>query len=302
MVQLLVNGFISAAIYLLIALSFTIIYSTIRFFHLAHGAVYTLGAYTAYSLLRWWTIKFGSTTVDSKTIPIEIYIWAGIIAMCVAAATGILINRLVYRPLRSRKASNLILLLASFGLFIFIENLIALIYGSQILTLRIGPVKEGLHLLGAVITSVQFLIIAFALFVFVFLLIISEYTKVGKAMRAVSDDPVTASITGISPEKIILFAFMLGSALAGLSGVLISLETSLEPTMGFNILLKGVIVVIIGGIGNLKGALLGSLFLGLTENLAIWYLSGGWKDAVVFGIFLVFLLFRPQGILGKREN
>ncbi len=300
MSQILFNTLILVGNYLLVAASFSIIYSTIRFFHLAHGAVYTVGAYTAFSLMSWWVGE--SRRGSSEASPIFLYIFAALLAMVVAAIAGILIDRMVYKPLRKRKASNLILLLASFGIFIFIQNLIAMIYGNQILTLRTGPVKEGLHFLGGIITPIQILIIGSAMVVFIFVLFITGYTKIGKAMRAVSNDPITASIVGINPEKIILFAFILGSAIAGLSGVLISLETNLEPTMGFNILLKGIIAVIIGGIGSIWGALVGSLFLGFTENLAVWFMPAGWKDAIVFGIFLIFLLFRPQGILGKKER
>jgi branched-chain amino acid transport system permease protein len=300
MEQIIANSVIAAGMYLLMAQSFAVIYSTIRFFHLAHGAVYTVGAYTGYSIIR---LCLNTNQADgSQPVSIWIYIISALAAMVSAAIVGLLIDRFVYKPLRKLKASNLILLLASFGILIFIENLIALLYGNQILTIRTGPVKKGEMIFGAVITPVQFLIIMAAFCIFVLILIIVNYTRKGKSMRAVCDDSITASIIGINPERIILFTFILGSALAGLAGVLISLESNLEPTMGFNILLKGLIAVIIGGIGTFKGVLLGSLFLGFSENISAWYMPAGWKDAIVFGIFLLFLLFRPQGILGKKEN
>jgi branched-chain amino acid transport system permease protein len=301
MEQIILNSLISAGIYSLIAFSFTVIYSTIRFFHLAHGAVYTVGAYAAYSIVYMSMIS-GSFVGETKAVPMMIYIFAILVSAIVAAFLGGAIDRLVYKPLRKKKASNLILLLTSFGVFIFIQNLIALLYGNQNLTLKTGPVKEGIHFLGAIITPIQILIISLAFFLFLFLFFITGYTKMGKAMRAVSDDPVTSSISGIDPEKIILFSSILGSALAGLSGAIISLETNLDPYMGFNMLLKGIIAVIIGGIGRFSGALLGCLFLGFTENLAAWFMPVRWKDAIVFGVFLLFLLFRPQGILGKKES
>jgi branched-chain amino acid transport system permease protein len=279
----------------MIALGFWVIYSTLRFFHLAHGAVYSVGAYAAYSALF-----FLGALRTGEASPLWAYLLAAIAAMIFASVVGILNDRLAYRPLRKRKASELTMLLASFGVFIFLTNLIALVFGSQILTIRTGPVKEGYHILSAVITPVQILVIVTALSVFLFLSVITRFTRTGKAMRAVADDPITASIVGIDPEKVILFVFVLGSALAGLAGMLVSLETNLEPTMGFNALLKGVIAVIIGGIGNLTGAVLGSLFLGFSENFAVWFLPAGWKDAVTFVVFLLFLLFRPQGILGRK--
>lgn len=295
--QIFFNALISAGIYALIALGFVVIYSTVRFFHLAHGAVYTMGAYAAYSV-----VKLMCNPGSMGPVPLWIYGLATLVAMGMAGIVGVSIDCLVYRPLRRKKATNLILLLASFGVFIFLENLTALIYGNQILSLRTGPVKEGYHLLGAVITPIQVLIIASALAMFFVLFILTRSTKTGKAMRAVADDPVTASIVGINPERIIFLAFALGSAMAGLAGVLVSLETNLEPTMGFNVLLKGIIAAIIGGIGSLTGALLGSIFLGLTENLAVWFLPAGWKDAIAFLVFLAFLLFRPEGIIGRKKR
>lgn len=121
-------------------------------------------------------------------------------------------------------------------------------------------------------------------------------------MRAVADDPLAASVVGINPNKIIMIAFAIGSALAGMAGVLIAYETNLEPTMGFNAILKGIIASIIGGIGSIPGAILGGYFLGLAENLGIWKIQAGWKDAIAFGILILFLLFRPQGILGKKKE
>lgn len=210
------------------------------------------------------------------------------------------LDRLVYHPLRRQKASNLVLLIASFGVFVFLQNLIQLIYGAQILTLRTGPVKEGHSFLGAVITDIQILIIAVSILLFVILYSFVQKTRLGKAIRAVSDDPVAASIVGIYPEKVIMTSFFIGSALAGAAGILISYETNIEPTMGMNAILKGIIASIIGGIGSIPGAALGGLFLGLAENFGIWKIQAGWKDCIAFAVLIVFLLFRPGGIMGIK--
>ena len=193
-------------------------------------------------------------------------------------------------------------LIASFGVFIFIQNLLQLIYGAQILSLRIGPVVEGYNIFSAVITSIQILILIVSVIVFTVLWLIVGKTKIGKAIRAVADDPVGASVSGIYPEKVILYAFAIGSALAGMAGVLISLETNLEPTMGLNAILKGIIASIIGGIGSIPGAVLGGFFLGIIENLGIWKIQAEWKDTIAFTVLILFLLGKPEGILGKRED
>ncbi len=287
LLQIILYGIIAGCIYALIALGFAVIYRTVKFFNFAHGIVYAVGAYIAYSLI----ISLGLNPIVSFFLTVFL---TGVI--------GVLIDRLVYRLLRKRKAPNLVFLIASFGVFIFIQNLLQLIYGAQILTIRIGPVKEGHHVFGAVITDTQILILATSVALCLGLWLFIKKTKLGKAMRAVADDPLAASIVGINPERIILAAFAIGSALAGAAGILISLETNIEPTMGMNAILKGIIASIIGGIGSIPGAMFGGLFLGIAENLGIWKISAGWKDCIAFIILIVFLLVRPGGIMGIKPK
>lgn len=219
-----------------------------------------------------------------------------------AALLGISVDRLTYRPLRSKQASNLILLIASFGVFIFIQNLIQLVYGAQILTLRTGPVREGYSILGAVITPVQIMILLVSVTLMVVLWIFIQRSRLGKAMRAISDDRMAANVVGINPERTILASFAIGSALAGAAGILISLETNIEPTMGFTAILKGIIASIIGGIGSIPGAMFGGFFLGIAENLGIWKIQAAWKDSIAFLLLIIFLLLRPQGIFGQKRR
>jgi len=286
-IQLIINGLVAGSIYALVALGFTIIYRTVKFFHFAHGVIYAAGAYIVYT----FAISLGVNPIISFFL-----------AAILAGLVGVIIDRFVYKPLRKRKAPNLVFLIASFGIFIFIQNLLQLIYGAQILTIRTGPVKEGHHFLGAVITDTQILILIASLVLCLGLWLFVKKTKLGKAMRAVADDPLAASVVGINPERIILAAFAIGSALAGAAGILISLETNIEPTMGMNAILKGIIASIIGGIGSIPGAMFGGLFLGIAENLGIWKISAGWKDCIAFVILIIFLLFRPGGIMGIKPG
>ena len=285
--QLLLNGIISGSIYALVALSFAIIYKAVRFFHFAHGIVYTAGAYFAYSL----SISLGINVILSFFL-----------ASSFSAILGIAIDRFIYLPLRKNNAPPLVFLIASFGVFILIQNLLQLIYGAQILTLRTGVIKEGHQFLGAVITYIQILILAVSCWLLLVLWFVVERTKMGKAIRAVADDPIGASVSGIYSERVILYAFGIGSALAGAAGILISYETNIEPTMGMNAILKGIIASLIGGVGNVPGAMLGGFFLGIIENLGIWKIQAGWKDTISFAVLIVFLLFRPEGMLGKRSD
>ncbi len=285
--QFILNGIIAGSIYALIAISFVIIYKTTKFFNFAHGSIYTAGAYLAYSF-----VIVGNMN----------HIASFLLACILTGAVGVTIDRLVYLPLRKKRASNLVFLLASFGVFVLMQNLIQLVYGAQIITLRAGSVKEGHHILGAVITDIQILILVISIVLSVALWLFVQRAKLGKAMQAVADDPVAASVVGINSEKIIIAVFFIGSALAGAAGILISLETNLTPTMGFNAILKGIIASIIGGIGSIPGAVFGGYFLGLAENLGIWKIQAGWKDAVAFAILIAFLLFRPGGIMGVKTE
>lgn len=288
--QLIINGIIAGSIYALVAVGFTVIYRTVKFFHLAHGIVYTFGAYFAYTLVKLLNFKF---------LP------CFFLSLVFAALLGIAIDKGVYYPLRQKKASNLILLLASFGIFIFLQNFIALIYGNQILTLRTGPIKEGYHIFSAVITQIQIIILVVSIFLMFLLWFFIQRTKLGKAIRAVSDDSLAANVVGINPDKTIVISFAIGSALAGAAGILISLETNIEPTMGFTAILKGIIASIIGGIGSIPGAMFGGFFLGIIENLGIWKIQSAWKDTIAFIILIIFLLLRPDGIFGvitEREK
>jgi branched-chain amino acid transport system permease protein len=285
--QLFSNGLIAGGIYALIAFGFTIVYRTVKFFHFAHGAICAAGAYLGYTFFVLLNVN-----------PFISFF----LSVVLAALLGIAIDRFVYYPLRKHKTSNLVFLLASFGIFIFLQNLLQLIFGAQILALRTASVREGHHLLGAVITDNQILIIVSSLVLFFICWHFIQRTKFGKAIRAVSDDTIGARVVGINSEKIILIAFAIGSALAGAAGILISLETNIEPTMGLNAVLKGIIASIVGGIGSIPGALLGGLFLGLAENLGIWQIQAGWKDAIAFVILILFLLLRPSGIMGVKTE
>ena len=228
--QLLINGVIAGSIYALIALGFTIIYRTVKFFHFAHGALYTIGAYLAYTLIAYFNVNF---------------ILTFFISIGLTALIGIAIDKMVYYPLRQRKASNLAFLIASFGVFIFLQNLISLIFKNRILSLNSGPIEEGYDIIIGRITSVQIMIVIVSILIMLLLIAFFKYSKLGKAMRAVSDDPLASKLVGINPDLIIASSFGIGSALAGAAGILISLETNLEPTMGFSALLKGIIASII---------------------------------------------------------
>lgn len=284
--QLLINGLIAGAIYALVASGFSLIYSICKFVHFAHGAVIAVAAYILYALFSLLGMNF----------------WLAVILTIILISIFGSVMNLIYKQLRKRKASNVILLIASFALLILIESLILLFFGADVKTIGFIKIAKGIEILGAIITPLQIFIVISSFILFALLFFLMKRTKIGKAMRAVSDNKDVAEIVGISSERIYMWTFIIGSAIAGIGGILIALEQNLEPMMGTNLIIKGFTAAIIGGIGNVPGAILGAFLLGFAENFGIWFLPSGYKNAIAFGILLIFLLFRPQGILGIRKK
>ena len=239
-----------------------------------------------------YTVFFLTTTYAGINV-----IVAAAIGVLVAGFIGWGLDRAIYRALRKKHASNMVLLVASLGAFTVIQAAIAMIFTSQFQTLGGAASEQVYTFFGAAVTETQVIIMASAMLVFILLSVFLKKTMFGKQVRAVSDDEEVARIAGIHTEKIIGWIFLIGSAIAGLGGMLIGFDTGLQPTMGLNLLLKGVIAAIVGGVGSLSGAILGALLLGFAENFGIWKISGEWKDAIAFALLILFLIFRPKGII-----
>ncbi len=285
--QLIANSIIAGALYTLVALGFNLIYGVTKFFNLAHGVVAAVGGYIVFAFTK--QLEWGA--------PVAVVL--GIVG---AAFISWLIDRVIYRPMRQRKSSQMVLLVGSLGVFTALQAVIAIIFTSQFQTLGgvSGEIKTFTWL-GATITDIQAIIISSAVLITIGLAWYIKKSYFGKSVLAVSDDEQVAKVVGINTEKVIQRVFIIGGAIAGLAGILVGYDTGLEPTMGMNLLLKGVIASIIGGIGNVWGGFLGAFLLGFVENFGIWKISGEWKDAIAFGLLIIFLLVRPRGILrGSR--
>jgi len=268
-----------------VAVGFGLVFATTRFFHFAHGAVYTAGAYLALVFVKW----LGLPLLPGA---------AAAVVLC--AALGLAMELVLYRPLRRRGATPLVLLLASLGAYIVLQNTISLVFGDQTQTLRSGVVRVGLPVLGARITPVQIWIIAVAVALTVLVWLLVKKTRLGISMRAVANDPELALISGVPADTVILASFVLGSALAGAAGILVAMDVDMTPTMGMNALIMGVVAVIVGGTGSVPGIALGALLLAAAQHFGVWQISSKWQDAIAFVILLVFLLFRPQGFFGRK--
>jgi len=285
--QLTVNGLIAGSIYALVASGFSLIYGTNRFMHFAHGISVVIAGYILYSLFTVWKI------------PIVLSIF---ITLVLSGIFGLGIYRLIYLPLQNKKASNVILLMASIAILILFQNLIQAFYGADIKTIGYIKVGKGLSFIGAVITKLQIAIIIVSLLLLISLYFFMKKAKLGRDMRAVSDNKELASIVGINQRRVSDYSFILGSALAGVAGVLIALEQNLEPAMGTTLIIKGFTGAVIGGISYVPASVLGSYILGVAENYGIWFLPSGYKDAIAFVLLFIFLLFRPSGLFGLKRR
>lgn len=284
--QLTANSIIAGATYALIALGFNLIYGTTKFFNLAHGVVAAAGAYAVFALISVYALPIG--------------IWpAGILGVVAAGTVGWGLNALVYAPLRARKASPMVLMVASLGAFTVIQAGLAMLFTSQFQSLSRGGGSGAFEVWGAIITHTQALIILASILIAVGLVLMMRRTLFGKAVAAIQDDEEVARIVGIDTDAIIGKIFFIGSGIAGIAGILIGLDTGIEPTMGMNLLLKGTIASIVGGVGSIMGGFFGAFILGFAENFGIWKISGEWKDAIAFALLIIFLIFRPQGIFRK---
>jgi len=283
--QFVLNILLSESVFLLFALSFSLIYRVLKFFHFAHAVIFTFAAYL--------------TFLFSQVLDLSLFM-AIPVAIILAVLLASLIEFTIYKPLRKKKSSSIVLLLASLGIYIVLQNLISLFFGDDTKSIRTWEVREGIEIAGAYITPVQLVIIAASLALMILVAGYLMLAKTGKAMRAVASDSELSKLSGIKSDSLILISFAIGSALASIAGILVALDVDMTPTMGMNMLLMGVVAMIIGGVGSIWGIVLGSLLLATAQNLAVWYISSQWMDASSFVILLIFLLFRPQGFMGKK--
>lgn len=284
--QLLANGLIAGAIYALMASSFSLVFNIVKFMDFSPGAIYVLAAFGAF----FFNIVLGLN-----------FFVALILSLIIVSLAAVVINKTVYKPIRERKGSNFILLLASFGVFLIVTGIILLLFGAQVKTFGL-PIEKGYDIFGALVTKTQILLIVTSLVLFFFLQLFMKTTKLGKSMRAVADNREIASTLGINVEKTITITFVIAAILAGVAGILVGIEQNIEHSMGFIVVIKGITASIVGGIGNVPAALLGGFLIGIVENLGILFLPSGYKDAIAFLILIIFLLFRPQGIFGVKTR
>ncbi len=299
-VQQLINGLTIGSIYALIALGYTMVYGILRLINFAHGDIYMVGAYAGLMVALAMGFQAEASMASAGGFVITL-----VAAMLIAAAIGMAIERFAYRPVR--KFSKMTTLITAIGMSLLIENLAVFIFGGTPKSFPQLLPSDNIPLFGtATISTSQILIFAVSIMLMILLQWIIFKTKIGKAMRAVSFNLNSAKLMGINTDFVIAFTFALGSALAAAGGVLTAqYNPKIEPLMGIMTGLKAFVAAVLGGIGNIPGAVLGGLMIGAAETLVVGYGSyigvpSTYRDAVAFAILILVLLIRPAGLLGAN--
>ena len=291
--QQLTNGLAVGGIYALIALGYTMVYGVLKLINFAHSDLFTLGAYLGLTLLS-------SFLLTDRLGPFWGTILLAAMVMGLIALVGALLDRVAYRPLR--ESPRLSAVVSALGASIFLQNTIMLLYGArfQVYPQNILP-ATALNLFGIQVPVIRILVLVASLGLMTVLYLFIQKTRIGTAVRAAAIDQGAARLMGIDVNRVILLVFMIGPALGGAAGLMVGLYYGqINFTMGWVYGLKAFTAAILGGIGNIPGAMVGGLLLGIIEALGATYLSVAWQDAIAFLVLILILIVRPTGLLGER--
>lgn len=290
-VQHIINGVNLGSIYALIALGYTMVYGILQMINFAHSDVYMVGAFTAYYAAKWLGIENNPGLTTLLTLIF--------ISMVVCSILGVTIERLAYRPLRNAPRINI--LITAIGVSLFLEYTGQIVFGADPKVFPEVMIDQTIFTWGNFELKVfDITVLGVSLLAMLGLHFLIHATRVGKAMRAVSQNPGVARMLGINTDRIITFTFIVGSSLAAIGSVLVGMKyPKIDPLMGMMIGLKAFVAAVLGGIGNIMGAVVGGLIMGLSEEMVVAYLSSSYRDALAFGILIVILLYRPAGLFGR---
>lgn len=283
--QQLINGLSLGSIYALLALGYTMIYGIIKIIHFAHGDVYMLGAFFGYYTINVWHFNFIMALFGS---------------MIFCALVGMLIEFVAYRPLRG--SSRITVLITAIGVSYFLENGMSFLFSGDTRDFPQVIKQVNYEWFGIRVSNVQLLIFATTIILMIILQLIVKKTKMGRAMRAAAADPVAAELMGININGTISFVFAIGSAMAGAAGVLIGLYyNSIDPTMGLTPGIKAFVAAVVGGVGSIPGAAVGAVIIGCLESMMQAIGFSAFKDAAVYVVLIIVLLFLPAGLFGNKQ-
>lgn len=293
-IELLFSGLTRGSIYALIALGYTMVYGIIGLINFAHGEIYMIGAFTAFIV---------ATVLSIYGFPLlSIVIIAGIAAVVWASSYGYTIEKIAYKPLRH--APRLSPLISAIGMSIFLQNYVLLAQTSDFLPFpTLIPDFDFMEPIAHIVGTTDMVILVTTVVVMILLTLVIKFTKIGKAMRATAQDRTMATLVGINVNNVISATFIVGSSLAAIGGLLIASHIGqINFYIGFIAGIKAFTAAVLGGIGSIPGAVLGSFVLGLTESFATGYVSSDYEDVFAFSLLVLILIFKPSGLLGKATN
>jgi len=296
--QELVNGVTTGALYALVALGFSMVYGVLKLLNFAHGDLYMVGAYIGFFVIQW----FGGAQHLSIAVPLLLVIMF-VLAAGLVGGLGVAIERFAYRPLRD--APRIAPLITAIGVSFFLESSALLLFGAQYRVYNTADfisLSSGIQIGSVTIDSVQILVLVLGVVLMAGLQLLVNRTRLGRQMRAVAADREAAEMLGINVNFVITATFFLGSALAGVAGIMGGLLfNQVTSTIGFIAGLKAFTAAVVGGIGSIPGAMLGGLVIGLAESFVTGYISSTYSNLIVFGILIVVMLLRPSGLLGRAQ-
>jgi branched-chain amino acid transport system permease protein len=293
-----VNGITTGALYALVALGFTMVYGVLKLLNFAHGDLYMVGAYIGFFVIQW----FGGAQHLSIAVPLLLVIMF-VLAAGLVGGLGVAIERFAYRPLRD--APRIAPLITAIGVSFFLESSALLLFGAQYRVYNTADfisLSSGIQIGSVTIDSVQILVLVLGVVLMAGLQLLVNRTRLGRQMRAVAADREAAEMLGINVNFVITATFFLGSALAGVAGIMGGLLfNQVTSTIGFIAGLKAFTAAVVGGIGSIPGAMLGGLVIGVAESFVTGYISSTYSNLIVFGILIVVMLIRPSGLLGRAQ-
>ncbi|HVO66171.1 MAG TPA: branched-chain amino acid ABC transporter permease LivH [Syntrophales bacterium] len=289
--ELFIGGLTRGSIYALIALGYTMVYGIIELINFAHGEIYMIGAFTA--------LIVSSVLAMYGMSSLSVLIMASAVAVIYSAAYGFTVEKVAYKPLR--KAPRLSPLISAIGMSIFLQNYILLAQTSEFLPFpNLLPELKFLESYSGFIGSTEFIIIMTTVIIMILLTLLIKFTRMGKAMRATAQDRDMAMLVGVNANRVISNTFIIGSALAAVGGVLIASHTGrINFYIGFIAGIKAFTAAVLGGIGSIPGAVIGSLVLGFTESFSTGYVSSDYEDVFAFILLIIILIFKPSGLIGR---
>jgi len=284
--QQILNGIVLGAVYALFAIGYTLVFGVLDILNLAHAAIFTAAAFTALALA-------------ARGMPLPLAFAA---AVALAGFAGILLDRVAFAPLRARNAGTLAPLISSIGAGIVIVGILRGVFGPDEHRFALGTAGDAqLHAGPLTFGVIDLVVVVTALVFMLALSYVMRATPLGRNIRAVADDRIAASLLGVDLERTIALTFFIASALGGAAGILIGLQyNSVSVEMGSRIELKGLAVIVLGGMGSITGAVVGAFILGAVETLSVAFISSSYRDAVAFGVMFAILVLRPRGLFGKR--